>query len=183
MSHPRLNHLLSLAYLDIIVFCTECKKSMSALQRSSVKRIFQPLSPALNTQLDDAVQRFRTHRKLVDKEAEVCHLIEEKQNRDLVQRNEEIARARERRKYSGTCLDYIVTDSFFQGKGKKNYCHIIEDRSHKQAQPNEKNYAIPERDHGLHLWKSTQAGSLVARRRCCVAMAYVCVLLSPRLSK
>jgi hypothetical protein len=64
-----------------------------------VKRIFQPLSPALNAHLEDAVLRFRQHRKTVDKEAELCHMIEEKEARDLVVRNHAAAEARERGEY------------------------------------------------------------------------------------
>jgi hypothetical protein len=62
-----------------------------------MKRMFQPLSPALKLKLDDAVMRFRQHRKAVDKEAELCHMIEEKEARDLVVRNYAAAEARERR--------------------------------------------------------------------------------------
>ena len=40
--------------------------------------------------------RFRMHRKGVDKEAEVCHMIEAKEARDLVLRNSREAEARER---------------------------------------------------------------------------------------
>ena len=64
-----------------------------------MRRIFQPLSPALNVHFEDAVLRFRQHRKIVDKEAEVCHMIEEKDARDLVVRNHAAAEARERRKH------------------------------------------------------------------------------------
>jgi len=39
---------------------------------------------------------FRKHRKEVDKQAEVCHMIEEKEARELVIRNNEAAAARER---------------------------------------------------------------------------------------
>jgi hypothetical protein len=67
-------------------------------KKSSVKRIFQPLSPTLNAHLEDAILRFRQHRKAVDKEAELCHMIEEKEARDLVVRNHAAAEARERRK-------------------------------------------------------------------------------------
>jgi hypothetical protein len=50
----------------------------------------------LNAHLEEAVHRFREHRKEVDKEAEVCHMIEEKEARDLVLRNTAAAEARER---------------------------------------------------------------------------------------
>lgn len=63
--------------------------------KSSLKRLLKPLSPALNAHLEEAVERFREHRKEVDKEAEVCHMIEEKDARDLVLRNTAAAEARE----------------------------------------------------------------------------------------
>ena len=73
--------------------------------KSSMKRIFKPLSPALNAHLEEAVQRFREHKKKVDKEAEVCHMIEEKEARDLVLRNTAAAEARERGIFKA-CLDW-----------------------------------------------------------------------------
>jgi hypothetical protein len=65
-------------------------------KKSTVKRLFQPISPALNSHLEEAIVRFRNHRKEVVKEAELCHMIEEKQARDLVLRNNEATKARER---------------------------------------------------------------------------------------
>jgi hypothetical protein len=94
--HQRFNQTLSVAYLDIIQLCTEFKTLLQAQKMSSVKRIFQPLSPTLNVHLEEALVRFRKHRKEVDKEAEVCHMIEEKEARDLVLRNSQAAEARER---------------------------------------------------------------------------------------
>lgn len=94
--HVRFTQVLSDAYLDIIVLCTEFKTVLLNQKKSSVKRIFKPLSPALNAQLDAAVLRFRQHRKAVEKEAEICHMIEEKEARDLVVRNQATAEARER---------------------------------------------------------------------------------------
>jgi hypothetical protein len=64
--------------------------------------MFKPLSPALNAHLEEAVERFRQHRKEVDKEAEVCHMIEEKEARDLVLRNNAAAEARERGIFNST---------------------------------------------------------------------------------
>jgi hypothetical protein len=97
--HQRFTHALSMAYLDIIILCTEFKSLLRIQRRSSVRRVFQPLSPALNSHLDDAINRFRLHREAVDKEAGVCHMIEEKESRDLVLRNSEAAEARKRGLY------------------------------------------------------------------------------------
>lgn len=97
--HQRFTHALSMAYLDIILLCTEFKSLLRIQRRSSVRRILQPLSPALNSHLDDAINRFKLHRESVDKEAGVCHMIEEMESRDLVLRNSEAAEARKRREY------------------------------------------------------------------------------------
>jgi len=68
-----------------------------------MKRIMTPMSSKLNTQLEEAILHFRQHRKTVEKEAQVCHMIEEKEMRDLVLRNSEAAKARER----GSCRNLI----------------------------------------------------------------------------
>jgi hypothetical protein len=97
--HQRFTQTLSVAYLDIIQLCTEFKTLLQTQEKSTMKRIFQPLSPTLNARLEEAVARFRKHRKEVDKEAEVCHMIDEKEARDVVLRNSQAAEARERGKF------------------------------------------------------------------------------------
>jgi hypothetical protein len=57
--------------------------------------------------LEDAVLRFRQHRKVVEKEAEICHMIEEKEARDLVVRNNAAAEARERREHDQRHSDFL----------------------------------------------------------------------------
>lgn len=74
-------------------------------KKSTVKRIFQPISPALNAHLEDAILRFRRHRRAVKKEAELCHMIEEKESRDLVVRNHAAAEARERGEHNLTLTE------------------------------------------------------------------------------
>ena len=97
--HQAFAQALSIAYLDIIILCTEFKSLLLNQKNSSVKRLLQPLSSSLNRRLEEAVARFRKHRKEVDKQAEVCHMIEEKEARDLVLRNHAAAAARERCTY------------------------------------------------------------------------------------
>lgn len=94
--HQRFYQALSDTYLDIIVLCTEFKDLLLSQKQPSVKRIFQPLSTSLNVHLDGAVARFRRHCEEVDKQTEVCHMIEAREARDLVKRNIEAAEARER---------------------------------------------------------------------------------------
>jgi len=94
--HKSLTQALSSAYLDIIVLCTEFRRLLQCSKKSSLRRVFQLISPALNNRLEEAIKTFRRHRKEVDKQAEVCHMIEEKEARELVIRNNEAAAARER---------------------------------------------------------------------------------------
>jgi hypothetical protein len=94
--HQRFMQALAATYVDIIFLCTEFKTLLRNQKTSTVRRFLHPLSPTLNARLDEALERFRKHRKAVDKEAEVCHMIEEKKARDLVLRNTVAAEARER---------------------------------------------------------------------------------------
>jgi hypothetical protein len=55
---------------------------------SSLRRIWKPLS--LDAEFDEAIQRFRTHRKTVEKEAETCHMIEAAEARALVEANRKL---------------------------------------------------------------------------------------------
>ena len=110
--HQRFTQALSVAYLDIISLCTEFKTLLRNQKKSAAKRIFQPLSPTLKEHLEDAIVRFRKHRKVVDKEAELCHMIEEKEARDLVVRNHAAAEARERREHAPHNLEAFVADGF-----------------------------------------------------------------------
>lgn len=69
-----------------------------------VKRMLQPQSPAMNAHVENVLIRFREHRKLVEKEAEVCHMIEEKESREMVLRNNALAEAKERGELYTTLL-------------------------------------------------------------------------------
>ncbi len=96
MKHQRLTQALSTAYLDIINICTEFQELLRVQRKSVFKRVLQPQTPTVNAHLEDVLDRFRKHRKSVEKEAEVCHMIEEKESRDLVLRNNALAEAKER---------------------------------------------------------------------------------------
>ncbi|KAH7416746.1 hypothetical protein BKA64DRAFT_701531 [Cadophora sp. MPI-SDFR-AT-0126] len=82
--HQRLTQALSNAYLDIIVLCTQIRKSILEQKTSSFRRFLKPV--ALDRQFDEAVERFRQHKKNVDDEARVCHMIEaaEKREEELI---------------------------------------------------------------------------------------------------
>jgi hypothetical protein len=53
-----------------------------------MKRVFKPLS--LDKPFDEAITRFRNHKKTVEKEAETSHMIEEAEERALVLRNRQL---------------------------------------------------------------------------------------------
>ncbi|KAE9368038.1 hypothetical protein N431DRAFT_494895 [Stipitochalara longipes BDJ] len=78
--HRRLYQALSNAYLDIIVLCTEFRKSIREQKNSKVRRILKPL--AIDKQFDEAIERFRRHRQNVVDEADTCHMIEAAEQRD-----------------------------------------------------------------------------------------------------
>ena len=78
--HQRLTGALSNAYLEIIVLCTQFRKTIREQKISSFRRLIKPLS--LDRQFDEAVERFRQHKKNVDEEARVCHMIEAAEKRD-----------------------------------------------------------------------------------------------------
>ncbi|PVH79019.1 hypothetical protein DL98DRAFT_421132 [Cadophora sp. DSE1049] len=78
--HQRLTQALSNAYLDIIVLCTQFRKTILEQKSSSLRRLFKPV--ALDRQFDEAVECFRQHKKNVDEEARVCHMIEAAEKRD-----------------------------------------------------------------------------------------------------
>jgi hypothetical protein len=100
--HRRFTEALSEAYLDIIILCNEFRNLLHGQKKSAVRRAFQPQSSVLNAHLDQAVTRFREHRKTVEKEAELCHMLEEKEHRELVQRDRAFAKAKERGKSDST---------------------------------------------------------------------------------
>jgi hypothetical protein len=99
-THPRFAEALSATYLDIIHICIDFKRSLQEQKASRLKRAFLPLSSSANAHFDDAVTRFRTHRKTVEKEADLCHMIEFKESREMVLREKIEAETRLQRKYS-----------------------------------------------------------------------------------
>lgn len=55
---------------------------------SALKRILKPLE--LDTELEEAIQKFRDHKETVEKEAEICHMIEAKEARAIILANKEL---------------------------------------------------------------------------------------------
>ncbi|KAB8291562.1 hypothetical protein EYC80_006363 [Monilinia laxa] len=107
--YPRFTQTLSAAYLDIIVLCSEFRKVLLEQKSSFVKRAFKPLSPSLRSYLEKAVQAFRERREAVESEARVCHMVEAKQARDLVLRNEMFSKAQEREQRQKRIIAQMAT--------------------------------------------------------------------------
>lgn len=81
--HRRLTQSITNTYLDIVQLCSDFRTLLREQKASSLKRIWKPLS--LDTHFEDAVQRFREHKKTVEKEAVACHMIEAAESRALVE--------------------------------------------------------------------------------------------------
>ena len=101
--HERLIHAISVAYVDIIVFCSDAKAVFRRGQRASLtslkvgfKLMWKPFESQFGQQLDN----FRTHRKNVEREAGLSHMVEAVDARALVLANHlELERTRK-----GGCL-------------------------------------------------------------------------------
>lgn len=95
---------LSNSYLDIILMCIRIRTLLGS-QGRSITRAFQPLLPSINVELETALIRFRMHRKIVVKEAETAHIIEEANARALVKENQK-AKRRHKLLANLSVLDY-----------------------------------------------------------------------------
>ena len=89
-SHERLAHALTLAYVDIVAFCSDVKAIFRRGQRASLtslkvgfKLIWKPFESQFGQQLD----QFRNHRKNVEKEAGLSHMVEAADARALALAN------------------------------------------------------------------------------------------------
>ena len=89
-NHERLIHALCVAYVDIIVFCSDAKAVFRRGQRVSLtslkvgfKLLWKPFESQFGLQLDN----FRNHRKNVEKEAGLSHMVEAADARALALAN------------------------------------------------------------------------------------------------
>ena len=102
-NHERLIHALSFAYLDVITFCSDAKALFRRGQPASItslkvgfKLVWKPFESQFGHQLDN----FRNHRKNVEKEAGLSHMIEAADARALALANHSQLEI----KNKGTCL-------------------------------------------------------------------------------
>lgn len=89
--HQRLTQAISNTYLDIIELCLDFRILLQGQKASSLKRIWKPIS--LDGKFEEAIQRFREHRKIVEKEAETCHMIEAAETKALVEAHKKLVEA------------------------------------------------------------------------------------------
>ncbi|KAL8992330.1 MAG: hypothetical protein Q9169_007181 [Polycauliona sp. 2 TL-2023] len=89
-SHERLVQALSVAYVDILTFCTDAKAVFRREGRSShinigilAKLTWKPFERQFGQRIDN----FRLHAKSVDKEASMSHMIEASDSRAVVRAN------------------------------------------------------------------------------------------------
>ena len=88
--HQCLIHALSVAYVDVIVFCSDAKAVFRRGQRPSLtslkvgfKLMWKPFESQFSQQLDN----FRNHLKNVEKEAGLSHMVEAADARALALAN------------------------------------------------------------------------------------------------
>ncbi|KAK6334822.1 hypothetical protein TWF718_010268 [Orbilia javanica] len=92
-SHRYLLHALSLAYLDILLFCTAAKKVFLEGRNKYSKKINQLLPPSLKVgmkllwrpfeiQFGQFMENFRRHKANVEREALSAHMIESSEERE-----------------------------------------------------------------------------------------------------
>ena len=90
-SHERLMQALSVAYVDIITFCTKSKAVFRHGQRSSLTNLsiaFKLSWKPFERQFGEQIDAFRVHLKNVEKEARVSHMIEAADSRAVVLANQ-----------------------------------------------------------------------------------------------
>ena len=89
--HERLIHALSVAYVDVIVFCSDAKAVFRRGQRAlltSLKVGFKLMWKPFESQFGQQIDNFRHHRKNVEKEAGLSHMVEAADARALALANQ-----------------------------------------------------------------------------------------------
>lgn len=91
-THERLVQALSLAYLDILVFCTKAKAVFRHGRRSSLTNLsiaFKLSWKPFERQFGEQIDGFRAHARNVKKEASLSHMIEAAESRSIVFANKQ----------------------------------------------------------------------------------------------
>ncbi len=88
--HERLIHALSIAYVDIIGFCSDAKTVFRRGQRASLTSLkigFKLTWKPFKSQFGQHLDNFRNHRKNVEIEAGLSHMVEAADARALALAN------------------------------------------------------------------------------------------------
>ena len=114
-NHERLTHALSVAYVDIIVFCSDAKAVFRRGQRACLTNLkvgFKLMWKPFESQFGQQLHTFRNHRKNVEKEAGLSHMVEAADARALVSANcRQLERTKEGRHSTPiTRRDYPLID-------------------------------------------------------------------------
>ena len=91
-THERLVQALSVAYLDILAFCTKAKGVFRHGRRSSLTNLsiaFKLSWKPFERQFGEQIDGFRTHVKNVEKEASLSHMVEAAESRSVVLANKQ----------------------------------------------------------------------------------------------
>ena len=90
-NHERLIQTLSATYVDIIAFCTKSKAVFHHGQRSRLTNLsigFKLSWKSFERQFEEEINGFNTHLRMVEKEANLSHMIEAANSRALVLANQ-----------------------------------------------------------------------------------------------
>ena len=88
--HERLTQALSVVYVDVIHFCSDVKAVFRRGQRpsmTSLKVAFKLVWKPFESQFGQQLENFRNHRKNVEKEAGLSHMVEAAEARALARIN------------------------------------------------------------------------------------------------
>lgn len=131
-NHERLIHALSVAYVDVIVFCLDAKAIFRRGQRASLtslkvgfKLMWKPFESQFGQKLDD----FRAHRKNFEKEAGLSHMVEAADARALTLANHlQLDKIAKGKRLTACCTieSHLLIDN--RERAPQNYCHDRLDR-------------------------------------------------------
>ncbi|KAH8769344.1 hypothetical protein F5882DRAFT_362504, partial [Hyaloscypha sp. PMI_1271] len=129
--HQRLTQALSNAYLDIIGLCTRFRITLKEQKVSALKQMLKPLE--LDTELEEAIQKFRDHKETVEKEAEICHMIEAKEARAIILANKELQEREQKAGCGKSVLASAIIDALPKSTTSSAVTHYYCDYADKRT--------------------------------------------------
>lgn len=93
----------------------------------------------LDTELDDAIERFRNHRTLVNEEAQTCHMIEAAEAQAIIKANQELQERNEKGSSALVQSQYIILTAIMCSyEAGRATCSTMHDRWNEQTPGTEK---------------------------------------------